>query len=141
MIQACGGEFQPAPGDPLTKRTFPLFFDVLRVLLGDKVTVVAEASFQDRLWRSGLEPLAKLAEPCIIQCHVDPAVGLERVARRSAARRGVSRHQVNARELEEWTKAVASFERLSIPAPSIAVDTTDGYSPDVAEIVAFINRQ
>ena len=35
----------------------------------------------------------------------------------------------------------AEFERLSIPAPSIDVDTTDGYEPDLADIVDFINRR
>lgn len=51
---------------------------MLRTLLGAGVSVVAEASFQDRLWRIGLEPLTALAELRIVQCKVDPAVGRER---------------------------------------------------------------
>ena len=35
---------------------------------------------------------------------------------------------------------LGSFEHISIPAPSIDVDTTDGYDPTLEEIVAFINR-
>ena len=54
MVHAHRGEFEAASGDPLTQRTFPLFFDVLRLLLEGGVTVVAEAAFQDRLWREGL---------------------------------------------------------------------------------------
>src|SRR5918992_3313752 len=61
MVHAEGGDFQPAPGDPLTRRTFATFFDVLRLLLDADVSVVAEAAFQDRLSRHGLEPLSERA--------------------------------------------------------------------------------
>jgi hypothetical protein len=41
---------------------------------------------------------------------------------------------------KQWASRVASFERITLPAPSIAVDTTDGYAPSLQEIVAFVNR-
>jgi predicted kinase len=50
IVHAYGGDFEAAPGDPLTVRTFPLFFDVLRLVLEGGDTVVAEAAFQDPLW-------------------------------------------------------------------------------------------
>src|SRR5258708_4708421 len=53
--------FEGGRGDPLTAPTVRLFFDVLRLLLSGGVTAVAEAAFQDRLWRPGLESLAELA--------------------------------------------------------------------------------
>jgi predicted kinase len=143
MVHAQGGEFQGAPGDPLTQRTLPLFFDVLRVLVTARVTVVAEAAFQDRLWRQGLEPLAELAQLRIVQCHVDAAVARERAARRSATNEGrLTAHGDSTLQkgIEDWKRAHASFDRISIPAPSIDVDTTDGYDPSLDEIVAFINR-
>lgn len=143
MVHAVGGAFEPAPGDPLTQRTLPLFFDVLRLLLAGEVTVVAEAAFQDGLWRSGLEPLADLAELRIVHCKVDPDVAHARIAGRSAARLGVSRHVVDTPEdeLAEWKRAFTSFARLSMPAPSLEVDTTDGYAPDLPAIVGFVNRR
>src|SRR4051794_4157712 len=60
MVHAAG-PFDAGPGDPLTVRTFPLFFSILRLLLEAGATVVAEAAFQDKLWRPNLEPLAELA--------------------------------------------------------------------------------
>ena len=53
MVHAAPG-FQPGPGDPLTMRTLPTFFSVLRLLLENGVTTVAEAAFQDHVWRPGL---------------------------------------------------------------------------------------
>jgi predicted kinase len=141
MVHAQGADFQPGAGDPLTQRTLPLFFDVLRVLLAAGVTVVAEAAFQDRLWRPGLEPLSELAHLRIVQCHADPAVGRER--RRAELDAGGRRAhaQIIGQEIEDWERAYASFDRVSIPAPSIDVDTTDGYAPGLAEIVEFVNRR
>jgi predicted kinase len=140
MVHAHGREFQAAAGDPLTQRTLPLFFDVLRLLLEAGVTVVAEAAFQDRLWRPGLEPLADLAEFRIVQCNVDAAVARERHGQRLAAGGRRAHASIIGSELDDWRHGYESFDRLSL-APSIDVDTTDGYAPDLAEIVDFVNRR
>jgi predicted kinase len=116
----------------------------LRVLLEGGVTIVAEAAFQDRLWRPGLVPLAKVAQLRIVQCHVDHAVSFERAARRSVdsdhRRRVHGDGTPLGRKPEDWARAVESFDRVSISAPSIEVDTTDGYTPDLGAIVDFVNR-
>jgi predicted kinase len=142
MVHAHGGPFERGPGDPLTQRTFPLFFEVLRVLVAGGVTVVAEAAFQDRLWRQGLEPLEDLARLRIVQCHVDVAVARGRAAARGEQPARVAAHGDSLARLgpEGWEQGFASFERLSISAPSLDVDTTDGYMPELAEVVAFVNR-
>jgi predicted kinase len=58
MVHTHGPGFTAAAGDPLTRRTYPLFFDVLRLLLDGGVTVVAEATWQHQNWERGLSPLA-----------------------------------------------------------------------------------
>jgi predicted kinase len=142
MVHAERRPFEPAPDDPLTRRTFPLFFDVIRLLLAGGVTIVVEAAFQDARWRPELEPVGEQAELRIVQCRTDPAVAYRRAAARSEKRRPVSAHADGAlpREVEEWRRRFASFERLSLPVPSLDVDTTDGYEPAFAEIVAFASR-
>ena len=142
MVHAHGEGFEAAPSDPLTQRTFPLFFEVLRVLLAGGVSVVAEAAFQDRLWRQGLEPLEELAQLRIVQCRVDVAVARERAADRGAQWGRVEAHGDSLASLgpEGWEQGFASFERLSIAAPSLEVDTTDDYVPQLATVVAFVNR-
>ncbi|HYZ18748.1 MAG TPA: AAA family ATPase [Gaiellaceae bacterium] len=140
MVHAHGREFEAAAGDPLTQRTLPLFFGVLRLLLAGGVTVVAEAAFQDPLWRQGLEPLAELAHLRIVQCHVQAEVAYERYQRRLAAGGREAHGTIIGTELHDWQQAYDSFDRLSIAAPSIDVDANDGYSPDVAKIVAFVDR-
>lgn len=140
MVHAIGGDFEPAAGDPLTVRTLAVFFDVLRVLVEGGATVVAEAAFQDRLWRQGLDPLTELAELRVVQCHVDPRVGRERRRAAHDAGAGKAHAQLIGEDVADWQRAYESFERLSLDAPSIDVDTTDGYAPSLVEIVGFVER-
>jgi len=73
MVAATPG-FIPATSDPLTVRTYGLFFTTIRLFLEHGVTHVAEAAFQHPAWARGLEPLRPLAELRIVRCHVDPTV-------------------------------------------------------------------
>ena len=111
MVHARGGTFQPTEGDPLTSLTFSVFFDVVRRLLEADVSVVAEAAFQDRVWQQGLQPLLPLATVKILRCAVPDEVARERKVRRMA----------------EPTRA------------ALVVDTREGYEPDLAAIVSFVN--
>lgn len=140
MVHAVGGDFEPAAGDPLTVRTVGVFFDVLRVLLEAGATVVAEAGFQDGLWRQGLEPLMALGNLRVVQCHADPAVGRERRRAAHDAGAGKAHARIIGENVEDWQRAYESFDRLSLDAPSIDVDTTDAYTPSLVEIIGFVER-
>jgi len=83
MAHATPG-FVPGPGDDLTMRTLPAFFGVLELLLTAGVTTVAEAAFQDRVWRLRLAPLLPLARLRIVHCTADPVVAFQRIVRRGA---------------------------------------------------------
>ncbi|MFI2666890.1 AAA family ATPase [Micromonospora carbonacea] len=69
MVHAAG-DFVAAPTDELSLRTLPTFFEVLRLLLTAGVTTVAEAAFQDRLWRPSLQPLLGIADVPVVHCAV-----------------------------------------------------------------------
>ena len=127
--------FVAAVGDPLTRRTFDVFFDVLGVLLRAGVTVVAEAAFQDPAWRLGLGRLEGLAEVRVVRCVVAPGVALARVSRRRLADPRRAAHADDSVSEE----SLASFVPISVPVPTLDVDTTDGYRPDLEEIVTFVD--
>jgi hypothetical protein len=143
MAHAYGVDFQGGHGDPLTQRTLPLFFEVLRLLLDAGVTVVAEAAFQDRLWRTGLEPLASDARLRIVRCRVDPRVSFGRAAARAAASESRLRAHGDStigKGVAEWSQAVEAFEHISLDVPALDIDTSDGYEPGLAAVLAFVNR-
>jgi predicted kinase len=112
-----------------------VFFDAVRLLLDAGVTVVAEAAFQHETWLAKLQPLTDLAHMRVVQCHADPATARSRVTER-----GIRRAHADAQFMKLPEDFYDTFERLSIDAPSIDVDTTAGYTPALAEVVAFVNR-
>lgn len=135
MVHA-SADFRPSPGDPLTVRTLRVFFDIIETLLRSGVTVVAEAAFQDKVWAPNLEPFSDRAHLCVVQCHTDQAVARQRVRLRAASRVA----HADASVLED-TAYFDDFVRLTARAPSIDVDTTDGYDPEIGALVAFVDEQ
>ncbi len=140
MVHATPG-FGSAVGDELTRRTLPVFFGVLELLLRAGVTTVAEAAFQDRVWRPRLEPLRPLARIRVVHCMVDADVAFERILRRRQENplRLAHADPQDPRDAAEQTRRHREFDRFSGPAPWLEVDTTDGYHPGLSQIVAFVN--
>ena len=127
MVHATPG-FAPAVEDALSGRTLPVFFGVLELLLRAGVSTVAEAAFQDRVWRPWLAPLGRLARIRVVHCVVDVEIARDRRLARG-------RRRAHA----DGTDTGGGFERVSIDAPWIEVDTSNGYDPALDGVAAFIN--
>jgi predicted kinase len=142
MVHATPG-YDAGLSRDLNLRTLTIFFDVLRLLLSAGVTVVAEAAFQDRLWRPGLEPLLDLATIRIIRCVAEADVARARVARRLDESPGRAAHDdrsyLAARTIDA-TNSPGTFGWITLPAPRLCVDTANGYDPQLPDILAFINK-
>ena len=136
MVHATPG-FVPAPGDELTRRTLPVFFDVLELLIKAGVTTVAEAAFQDHVWRPRLEPLLHLAEIRIVHCTVDADLAWRRILRR-ARDRSLRRAHADPGPQTRRSPPQRAFTRVAMDVPSLEVDTSDGYRPGLDQIVAFV---
>lgn len=124
--------FVPATSDPLTMRTYGLFFEAIELFLRAEVTLVAEAAFQHALWWRGLEPLAGLAELRVIRCLVPDEVARERMQARLAETTTRSAHADSVH-----LAAAAPFDAIHLDAPTLDVDTANGWHPDLDEIVTF----
>jgi predicted kinase len=140
MVHATPG-FTPSRTDDLSRRTLETFFDVLGLLVRAGVTVVAEAAFQDRLWRPHLEPLCDRAVVRIIRCMVSADVAQARIARRleGNVQRAAHDDRGYLRAAHDGQDPSDGFVPISLPTPTLRVDTTDGYQPQIAEILTFIN--
>jgi predicted kinase len=137
MVHTTPG-FVASTGDELTKRTLPVFFGVLELLLRAGVTTVAEAAFQDHVWRAGLEPLSGLARLRLVHCVVGAEVAFRRTLRRHEENPLRRAHaEPLPSDAAECIRLHRAFDRVSLAAPSVEVDTTDGYVPGLAQIVAF----
>lgn len=125
-------DFVPSVGDQLTKRTLPVFFRAVSLLLESGVTVVAEAAFQHRVWAPNLTPLTELGAVRVIRCRTDKTTARNRVAERAKLR---SAH-ADASVLDDPTY-YDEYSWLELDLPSIDVDTTSGYTPTIQKLVAW----
>jgi predicted kinase len=134
--------FVAGPGDELTMRTLPTFFGVLELLLRAGVTTVAEAAFQDRVWSPRLEPLQSLAQIRVVHCTVHADLAFQRNLRRKDDNPLRRAHpDPGLGDAAEHALRHHAFDRVSANAPWIEVDTTDGYRPELRQIVAFASSQ
>jgi predicted kinase len=132
-------EYDPSGDDPLNLPTLGVFFDVLATLLKGGVTVVAEAAFQDRVWRPRLEPLTEVAGVRVIRCTAPAATAHDRIARRVTgdAHRSAHGDRRLLAAIADGRYSTDSFVPISLDVPTLTVDTSDGYRPGLPEIVSF----
>ncbi|MEV6843167.1 AAA family ATPase [Actinoplanes sp. NPDC051411] len=114
--------------DPDMRHTYRVFTDTVTTLALAGVTVVAEAAFQDHLWRPILAPLLPRVPARVIRCQVTTVTAGARIAARAAA--GRAAHQGNPVAADAWIP-------ITLEVPTLTVDTTDSYDPSVAAIVTF----
>lgn len=131
MAHATPG-FAAAASDPLTLRTYDLFFATIARWLEAGVSHVAEAAFQDRLWRRGLEPLRAMADLRVVRCRVAAPVALERQQLRMAEPTRVAHADA------DWIADPPDFVPIALDVPTLDVDTTADYRPVIDDIVAFL---
>lgn len=112
------------------------------MLLTAGVTAVAEAAFQDRVWRSRLQPLGGSADVRVVHRHVASEVAWARIRRRqdeNPARRAHADAYLT--DLDAHAARHDSFDRVQLDVPELQVDTSDEYRPSLGEIVAFAHAR
>ncbi|MFC9660052.1 AAA family ATPase [Nocardia sp. NPDC127606] len=125
--------------DELNMPTLTAFFDVLAVLVRAGVTVVAEAAFQRRLWVPNLLPLVPVADIRIIHCTASTSAIQDRIIRRAEINPHRQAHNDRdlIAEITAGSHSVERFESVDLDVPTLTVDTTDGYCPDLEAIARF----
>lgn len=125
--------------DPLNRPTLDAFFGTLKVLLEARVTLVAEAAFQDRLWRPNLEPLTGLARFRVIRCTTTAGIAHARIVQRAGedAHRAAHGDQDLLKAIAAGEHSLDAFVPISLDVPTLTVDTSDGYEPGIHAIADF----
>jgi predicted kinase len=115
--------------DPDMRHTYRVFTDTVTALARAGVTVVAEAAFQDHRWRPILVPLLPQVPIRVLRCRVAAAVARARIDARPAEGRAAHRGGTPVTP-DVWAP-------ITLDVPALTVDTTDGYTPPMPDIVAF----
>ena len=116
-----------------------LLYNVAGDVLDAGQSCVLESNFHRGLSETDLRPLLERADGRLIHCEATREVILARYQERD---RAGERHPVHldADRIEDITAALdaGDFAPLDLPVPTLRVDTTDGYRPSIAEVIAWV---
>jgi adenylate kinase family enzyme len=110
-----------------------IFFDTLKVLLFNNVSVIAEAAFRHRIWASQLEQFKDKARIYLLICKVEDKVALDRFIKR-----GLNN---TFREYFHGDKSVETtdiYEEPRLDVPTFYIDTSGEYNPSIQELIKTI---
>jgi predicted kinase len=131
------------PGDDVAWRVYETFFDTLTLLLSRRITLVAEAAFQHKLWAPKLQPLRDIARIRIVVCAVDPELARARHIERGRADPARERFHDDRALQAAWESQrerelpIEDYDPPHLDVPTLTVDTSDGYRPAFEAIVSF----
>ena len=119
------------------KKIYNVFFDTIENFLDNNITIIAEAAFQHKLWMNKYQNLALKSNITIIICKIDSE---------SAYRRYIKRKSDDP--LWEYFHGDATFsikheqyDCIKSPEPTLEVDTTNSYNPNIEDIILFIRKE
>lgn len=112
------------------EKVFETFFQTIELFLSRNISMIAEAAFQDKLWKPELLPLINKAEIKLIICQTDLTTIKARFAARFSNDPGRQKFHgdqtLSKQELDSLTK---EYQPLTMELPTLFVDTTNDYKP------------
>ena len=121
-------------------RVYEAFFETVKLMLSYHVTLIAEAAFQHKVWAPKLEALRPIARIRIIVCNVEPQIARTRCIDRGLADPERERfHPDPAVRAARDGRAepLGLYESPHLDLPTLSVNTSDGYQPDLQTAVSF----
>ena len=128
------------PGGEVELKVYETFFDTIELLLDRGVTLIAEAAFQHKLWAPKLEAIRATAQVRIIVCDLDAPLASRRHIDRGLAdpQRERFHHDRAVQAAREGIQLpIGEYDPPHLLVPTLTVDTSDGYHPDLDSIAAF----
>ncbi|MDR1000343.1 MAG: zeta toxin family protein [Clostridiales bacterium] len=117
-------------------KIYDTFFNVIELLLDNRITIVAEAAFQHKLWFPKYEVLKQKSRIKIIICKAEVDLAYRRYSER--------KNKDPLREYFHGDTATSAenniYEPPQFPEPTLEIDTTNGYKPNLFEIKLFITN-
>ena len=130
-------------GKDVNRDIYDTFFQAVELLLTKGITLVIEAAFQHKLWFAKLEHLQKISEICILLCSIDPPLARSRFIQRGLS--DSNRERFHGDRAVHAAKdgiqlPIGEYDPPRLSVPTLEVDTTKGYQPEMEEIVSFVMR-
>lgn len=116
---------------------YETFFEVINLLISKKISVIAEAAFQHQLWEPKLKNLFNKAEVRIIICSISLELAKERFGKRILDEPEREKFHGDATN-KDTVLLTEKYETIHVAAPTLEVDTTNNYKPNIEQIIEFI---
>jgi predicted kinase len=127
-------------GPDINLRLSTIFFETVDFVVSKGISVVIEAAFQHKVWAPKLTHVAEAARVSIVVCTIDPKLARSRFIERDLADPARERfHGDNAVHAakDNLELLITDYDPPHMDLPSLTVDTTNGYSPALDQIVSF----
>lgn len=124
-----------APGGLLAQNALTTFFEVIELLLGRGVTVVADAFFPEELWKSQIAKLSLLAKINLVVCDVEDDIALERLERRRNA--DPYWDEFHNQPVNQKLMPATRYEPPELGVPTLIVSCRSEYNPEIESIYRF----
>ena len=126
-------------GNAVNLNIYETFFKAVELLISNRISVIIEAAFQNKLWQPKLQPYLNKAKVRIIICTIEPGLAKSRFTQRALNDAG--REKFHGDSLtEDNIFSENSYNPPELPTPTLEVDTTTGYKPCVKQIIEFIKK-
>jgi predicted kinase len=130
-------------GEDVNWELYDIFFETTTFIVSKGISLVIEAAFQHKLWEPKLVALEEFADIFIIVCSVDPQLARSRFIQRGLA--DPTREHFHGDRAVHAAKngqdlPLETYIPPQMAWPTLIVDTTDGYSPGLDEVVTFIMK-
>lgn len=120
---------------------YGVYFDTLERLLSSHITLVTEAAFQHKVWTPKLNLLRQMARIRLICCTVPAELARTRYIERAGAdpyRATFHDDLTGVLNADLARTLIGRYEPPQLAVPTMTVDTADGYSPGIEDMLAFI---
>jgi adenylate kinase family enzyme len=118
-----------------------IFFDIIKMLLDNNVSLIAEAAFQHNMWASRLECFKEMARVYIFICKVEDKIALDRFIKRGINNtyREYFHGDKGVEMVRKGMKSKTSiYEEPRLDVSTYHIDTLDVYNPSIQELVKMI---
>lgn len=116
---------------------YRLFFETINLLIAKNISLIAEAAFQDHLWKPQLLHLQDKAEIRIIICEIKPDLAKTRFEHRLLANPDRHKFHGDNQHKKNGGLQTDTYVPVDMDVPTLRVDTTQDYSPELQQIVEF----
>lgn len=129
----------------MNQRVVNTTWEIIEHLLSLGVSVISDQACVRGLSERDLQPLMRIARTVVIHCETSPEVARRRFVARSLRHSRQPTFGAGAaphiERMDQGTFDWSAFGPLDLDVPTLLVDTTDGWMPDMDAIVEFVRSK